>query len=216
MGWQRKQWSSWIFRRLLQRYIEFAFVNYDDYFACDRNKCCFSGLFRTIYGNSQSKIDLIPVDYTINASLVLGWYVGTRKLELPEVIHSTSGDVNPISLQEYTDIINDRVRMHPSRAMVWIPSAKIRNGLRHIVYFYLFQIFPTMIWYWPEKLLGLGIRHHTYVNYISIAFLSSLMISSESFEFLSSKLTNFFLSIKTGVWSLCAFSTKVHEHFIFS
>lgn len=114
-----------------------------------------------MYGNSQSKIDLIPVDYTINASIVLGWFVGTRKLELPEVIHSTSGDVNPISLEEYTVIINDRVRVNPSLKMVWVPNAKIRNGIRHSVFFNLFHILPTMIWYWPEKLLGLGIRHHT-------------------------------------------------------
>lgn len=127
-----------------------------------------SGLFRTIYGNSQSKIDLIPVDYTINASMVLGWYVGTRKLELPEVIHSTSGDVNLLSLEEFTNILNDRVRVHPSLKMVWVPHAKIRNGLRHTVFFYLFHILPTMIWYYPEKLLGLGIRHHTYVGYYLI------------------------------------------------
>lgn len=93
--------------------------------------------------------------------MVLGWYVGTRKLDLPEVIHSTSGDVNPLSLQEFTDILNDKVSVNPSLKMVWKPSAKIRNGIRHNVFFYLFHIFPTMVWYWPEKILGLGIRHHT-------------------------------------------------------
>lgn len=124
---------------------------------------CCSGLFRTMYGNSQSKIDLIPVDYVINASIVLGWYVGTRKLDLPEVIHSTSGDVNPLSLQDFTDIINEKVSVNPSLMMVWKPSAKIRNGLRHNIFFYLFHIFPTMLWFWPEKILGLGLRHHTYV-----------------------------------------------------
>lgn len=128
-----------------------------------------AGLFRTIYGNSQSKIDLIPVDYVINASMALGWYVGTRKLEFPEVIHSTSGDVNPLSLREFTDIMNERVSVNPSLKMVWIPRAKIRNGLRHTVFFYLFHIFPTMLWYWPEKILGLGIRHHTYV--LSLTFI---------------------------------------------
>lgn len=121
------------------------------------------GLFRTIYGNSQSKIDLIPVDYVINASLVLSWYVATRKLKVPEVIHSTSGDVNPLSLQEFTDYINEKVSVNPSLKMVWMPKAKIRNGLRHNVFFYLFHILPCMVWYWPEKILGLGLRHHTYV-----------------------------------------------------
>lgn len=123
-----------------------------------------AGLFRTIYGNSSSKIDLIPVDYVINASMTLGWYVGTRKVDLPEVIHSTSSDVNPCSLQEFNDIMNEKVRVNPSLKMVWMPSAKIRNGIRHNIFFYLFHIFPTMLWYWPEKILGLGLRHHTYVT----------------------------------------------------
>lgn len=93
--------------------------------------------------------------------MALGWYVGTRKLEQPEVVHSTSGDVNLLSLREFTDILNERVSVNPSLKMVWVPHAKIRNGLRHTVFFYLFHIFPTMLWYWPEKILGLGIRHHT-------------------------------------------------------
>lgn len=120
-----------------------------------------SGLFRTIYGNSQSKIDIVPVDYVINASIALGWYVGTRKLDLPEIIHSTSGEQNPLSLEEFTNILNDKVSVNPSLKMVWKPNAKIRNGLRHTVFFYIFHIFPTMLWYWPEKMLALGIRHHT-------------------------------------------------------
>lgn len=91
----------------------------------------------------------------------MAWYVGTRKLEMPEVIHCTSGEQNPLSLDQFAEILNEKVKVNPSMKMVWKPSAKIRNGWRHSLYFYLFHILPTMIWYWPEKLLGLGIRHHT-------------------------------------------------------
>lgn len=121
----------------------------------------YKGLFRTIYGNAQSTIDVIPCDYVINSSLAMGWYVGTRKVEIPEVIHCTSGEQNPISLERFTEILNDRVSVNPSLKMVWKPNAKIRNGWRHTLFFYIFHIFPTMVWYWPEKILQLGIRHHT-------------------------------------------------------
>lgn len=120
-----------------------------------------SGLFRTIYGDSKSMIDVIPCDYVINQSIALGWYVGTRKLDMPEVVHATSGDRNTLSLEQFMDIINEEVSAHPSFKMIWKPSAKIRNGWRHTLFFYIFHIFPTMMWYWPEKYFGLGIRHHT-------------------------------------------------------
>lgn len=120
-----------------------------------------SGLFRTIYGNPQSTIDVIPCDYVINSSLAIAWYVGTRDLDQPEVIHCTSGEQNPLSLEHFTEILNEKVSVHPSTKMVWKPNAKIRNGWRHTVFFYLFHILPTMVFYWPEKILGLGIRHHT-------------------------------------------------------
>lgn len=106
-------------------------------------------------------IDVIPCDYVINQSIALGWFVGTRKLELPEVVHSTSGDQNPISLKTFIDILNEKVSVNPSLKMVWKPHAKIRSGWRQIIFFSIFQIFPTMICYWPEKILSLGVRHHS-------------------------------------------------------
>lgn len=48
------------------------------------------GVFRTMAGRGDSVLDLIPCDYVINASLVMGWYVGQRKSEEPEVIHVSS------------------------------------------------------------------------------------------------------------------------------
>lgn len=119
------------------------------------------GLFRTMYGNSQSVIDIIPCDYVINSTIVMSWYVGTRQIDIPEVVHCTSGERNPLSLEEFADILNDKVKVNPSTKMVWKPAAKIRYGWRYTIFFYLFHILPTMVFYWPEKMLHLGIRHHT-------------------------------------------------------
>lgn len=122
---------------------------------------CLIGLFRTMYGDSQSVIDIIPCDYVTNSTIVMAWYVATHKPDVPELVHCTSGERNPLSLDDFANIINDRVSVHPSTKMVWKPSAKIRYGWRYTLFFYLFHILPTMVFYWPEKLLALGIRHHT-------------------------------------------------------
>lgn len=52
------------------------------------------GLFRSMSGDKNKDLDVIPCDYVSNSALIMGWYVGTRKLDRPEVIHCTSGMLN--------------------------------------------------------------------------------------------------------------------------
>lgn len=119
------------------------------------------GIFRTISGNPQSIIDVIPCDYVINSSMILGWYLGTRKIETPEVIHCTSGERNPLSIEMFRDIINANASKDPCDTIVWMPNAKIRNGWRCTVFFYLFHYFPAVMFYLPERIFQLGKPHHT-------------------------------------------------------
>ena len=118
--------------------------------------CFLLGIFRTISGNPEAKLDVIPCDYVINATITMGWYVGTRKLETPEVIHCTSGETNPLPLKEFTNILNDSAAKVPCDTIVWVPKAKIRNGWRYTVFFYLFHYLPAMLFYFPETILKLG------------------------------------------------------------
>lgn len=119
------------------------------------------GVFRTMCGRPSTIIDIIPCDYVINASLVMGWYVGTRQIEQPEVIHCTSGEVNPLTNSEFCKYINDSVQRHPSHILVWKPHAKLRNGWRYNLFFYLFHLFPAIFCMLPEKIFQLGMRNHT-------------------------------------------------------
>ena len=119
------------------------------------------GIFRTICGRGSAVIDIIPCDFVISASLTMGWYVGTRHLETPEVIHCTSGEVNPLTLGEFGEHINACVRKNPPHTFVWLPMAKLRNGWRYSLFFYLFHLLPAFIFVWPEKILGLGMPQHT-------------------------------------------------------
>ncbi|XP_055919574.1 putative fatty acyl-CoA reductase CG8303 [Eupeodes corollae] len=126
------------------------------------------GVFRTMCGKASSVIDIIPCDYVINASLVMGWYVGTRKLDVPEVIHCTSGEVNPLTLGELSDIMNASVKRHPPDNFVWKPKTKLRNGWRYNLFFYLFHMLPAMIFHIPEKILPIGMPQHTALEYMRV------------------------------------------------
>ncbi|KAH8291362.1 hypothetical protein KR054_010974 [Drosophila jambulina] len=126
------------------------------------------GIFRTMCGSANAVIDIIPCDYVINSSLVMGWYVGTRQLEQPEIIHCTSGEVNPLTLSEFCTIINDSVERHPPNSFVWKPATKLRNGWRYNLFFYLFHLLPAMVFIIPEKLFGIGMPQHTAYEYMRV------------------------------------------------
>lgn len=91
----------------------------------------------------------------------MGWYVGTRKLDSIEVIHSTAGERNPLTLNRFCELLNESAPKNPCDAIVWMPRAKIRNGLRYTVFFYLFHFIPAMFLYLPETILQIGKSRHT-------------------------------------------------------
>uniref|UniRef100_A0A1A9X2G8 Fatty acyl-CoA reductase n=1 Tax=Glossina brevipalpis TaxID=37001 RepID=A0A1A9X2G8_9MUSC len=126
------------------------------------------GVFRTLCGRDTSIIDIIPCDYVINSSLVMGWYVATRHIEQPEVIHCTSGEVNPMTSAQFCDYLNDSVKRHPPNNFVWKPMARLRSGWRYNLFFYLFHILPALIFLIPEKLFPLGMPQHTLFEYMHV------------------------------------------------
>lgn len=119
------------------------------------------GLFRTMSGNPCSLIDVIPCDYVINSTITMGWFVGTRQLDTPEVIHCTSGESNPLTLAKFRDLVNQNAHVDPCDVLVWLPNARIRNGWRYTVFFWLFHYFPAALFYLPELIFPLGKPHHT-------------------------------------------------------
>lgn len=72
------------------------------------------GLFRTMGGDADSVMDLIPCDYVVNAGIVLSWYVATYRIETPEVIHCTSGEINPLTFGNYCKLLNKATKKHPN------------------------------------------------------------------------------------------------------
>lgn len=111
---------------------------------------------------------MIPCDYVINAAITLGWYVGTRKLDSIEIIHSTAGERNPLTLNRFCEVLNENAPKNPCDSIVWMPQAKIRNGLRYTVFIYLFHLLPAMFLYVPETIFSFRKSRKSLVLFISI------------------------------------------------
>lgn len=114
------------------------------------------GLFRTMGGDPDSVMDLIPCDYVVNAALALSWYVGTRPIETPEVIHCTSGEINPLTFGTYCKMLNKATKKHPNDFIICQPKVKVRNGFRYKLFIYLFHFLPALLMYIPEHFLPVG------------------------------------------------------------
>lgn len=111
------------------------------------------GLFRTMGGDPDSVMDLIPCDYVVNSTIALSWFVGTRPIETPEVIHCTSGEINPLTFGTYCKLLNKATKKHPNDFIICQPKVKVRNGLRYTLFIYLFHFLPACLLYIPECLL---------------------------------------------------------------
>lgn len=108
------------------------------------------GMFRTMGGNADSIMDLIPCDYVANATIALSWYVGTRSIETPEVIHCTSGEINPLTFRTYCKMLNKATKKHPNDFIICQPKVKVRTGWRYIVFIAFFHFIPALLLYIPE------------------------------------------------------------------
>lgn len=108
------------------------------------------GLFRTMCGDTSSIMDLVPLDYVTNSTVVLAWYVASHDIKEPEVIHCTSGEINPLSFGEYCRILNIASKKHTNDYIICQPHVKVRNGLRYTIFIYLFNFLPAYIFWLPE------------------------------------------------------------------
>lgn len=108
------------------------------------------GMFRTMGGNADSIMDLIPCDYVVNATIALSWYVGTRPIETPEVIHCTSGEINPLTFGNYCKMLNKATKKHPNDFIICQPKVQVRNGLRYYLFIAFFHFIPAFLLYLPE------------------------------------------------------------------
>lgn len=141
----------------------------------------------------------------------MGWYVGTRKLESIEVIHSTAGERNPLTLNRFCEALNESAPKNPCDVIVWMPQAKIRNGLRYTVFIFLFHLLPAMLLTVPETIFTFGKSRkslvffqfklhsvtHKYLYISALKYMQLFHKGSKVFDYFLNK--NFRYSFKNGL-----------------
>nr|CAI5862009.1 unnamed protein product [Callosobruchus analis] len=106
------------------------------------------GVIRSMYMDSKSYANLVPIDSTINALMVFSWYYLKHKKDAPWVynicvpqrdIKLTWTEV----LEHGKDVINTRV---PFNNIMWYPGGSMtKNRLYNKVNIFVFQIIPAVI-----------------------------------------------------------------------
>lgn len=105
------------------------------------------GVLRSMHCISHYTVQLIPVDYAINASIVIAHKVATEKRteEVP-VYNVTQNDVLPITMGEILDRGRKIVHEYPFEMQVWYPDGDIRSSkLVHTLYAIFFHWLPAIL-----------------------------------------------------------------------
>ncbi|VEN49492.1 unnamed protein product [Callosobruchus maculatus] len=105
------------------------------------------GVIRSMYMDSKSYANLVPIDATVNALMVFSWYYLKHKKDAPW-IYNICVPQRDIKLtwtevmEHGKDVINTRV---PFNNIMWYPGgAMTKNRLYNKVNIFLFQIIPAV------------------------------------------------------------------------
>lgn len=98
------------------------------------------GLKRTMYGNMQSKADIIPVDYTVNMMIVAGWGIGAKKsiCEGIPVYNNTIGQQNKADWTKFIKHTLKGFQKYPLENSMLLPGPGLTlsrrvNKVRHAI-----------------------------------------------------------------------------------
>ncbi|KAJ8971090.1 hypothetical protein NQ317_006503 [Molorchus minor] len=106
------------------------------------------GVIRSMYCKGENKGQFIPVDFAINASIVIAYLVGSAKTKPKEVpvYNLTQSAVLPITYREIIDKGRAVVYNNPFEMQVWYPDGDIRSSkVIHNLYSIFFHWLPAIL-----------------------------------------------------------------------
>lgn len=68
--------------------------------------------------------DLVPVDIVINLMICTAWRTATNRTKSIPIYHCCTGQQNPITWQQFVELILKYNRMHPPNDTIWWPDGK--------------------------------------------------------------------------------------------
>jgi hypothetical protein len=118
---------------------------------------CTSGLMHYVYSQPSSKIDFIPVDYTVNTILCCSAFSARQKDPLVLVFHSSTSHLNPIRIDTFRNIMMDFTKTNPYYKQFSSPyAAPIGNPLLFKLLIFLTETIPSKSLEIYSKLPKLG------------------------------------------------------------
>uniref|UniRef100_A0A1B0CLK8 Putative fatty acyl-coa reductase n=1 Tax=Lutzomyia longipalpis TaxID=7200 RepID=A0A1B0CLK8_LUTLO len=123
-------------------------------------------------GNSQSGQCGLVKGYVKGAvRSVLG--ARATHQNIPSIIHlSGTRSTNPLTIQGFTDILNEESWKNPCDSYVFLPRCKVRNGWRSDLYM-LLCYFIALMFYIPDYLLKLTPEWMSTTNLVLIQYKAS-------------------------------------------
>lgn len=89
------------------------------------------GVLRTMLGDVKKIVDIIPVDVVVNMSIVAAWYTATFRESKINILHCTSGCVNPTMWGKLLDDGKKFISLYPQNKTVWYPGGTVRSNRIH-------------------------------------------------------------------------------------
>lgn len=145
---------------------------------CSHLKGYVKGVVRTSFGNPDDYYFVVPCDYVVKGTLALIVSLGTlaNPSDVPQIIHlSNSGTINPTTMQDFANILNEESWKNPCDSYLFVPRCKLRNGWRAIFYIALSYLLGLII-YIPDKALKLSppwMRYGAFTYIFNTVFLNN-------------------------------------------
>lgn len=106
------------------------------------------GVIRSMHCKGENIGQFIPVDYAINASICIAYFVGTKQTGLDDVpvYNLTSSSVFKLTYREVLDQGRDIIYDYPFEMQVWYPDGDIRSlKWVHNLYSLFFHWLPAIL-----------------------------------------------------------------------
>ncbi|XP_076548381.1 LOW QUALITY PROTEIN: putative fatty acyl-CoA reductase CG5065 [Osmia lignaria lignaria] len=104
------------------------------------------GVLRTMLGNKEYRLNVIPCDMAINAVIAFAWKIGREKPKEPLFMNVTNAPENPLTWDYSVNIGKKYAISYPFSGILWYPGGSITTSkFYHILRIILFQYIPAYV-----------------------------------------------------------------------
>lgn len=104
------------------------------------------GVIRTMHCNDSYTADVVPVDVTVNACIILGYLTGLEQPKQINVVNVTQSEINPITWGQALDMGRVHVQEFPFTVCLWYPGGSPKSSrLAHQLALFFTHLLPAYL-----------------------------------------------------------------------